>query len=529
MARILVSDSLAPEGIKILEDNGANEIVYKPEITPEGLLAEIGEYDALVIRSRTQVPAETLQAAKRLKIVGRAGVGVDNVDIRAATECGIIVANAPEGNTMSTCEHAISLMMSLIRNIPQGDATMKAGKWEKKKLAGHELFGKTLGVIGLGKIGREVASRMKSFGMTVWASDPYVSSEAAEKLGVSLKTVPEIIEGADVITIHTPKTAETTNLINAAALKKMKKSAYLINCARGGIVNETDLAEALGAGEIAGAAIDVYTTEPLPEDHPLRKAPRIVLTPHLGASTEEAQEKVALQVAEQVVNCCRGAEVTTALNAPALNAELLKQMRHSLELAEQLGKFVVQMIDGRVTKLSVEISGTLRDFPTQPLRLSVMKGFLERITDMPVNFVNAETKLNSQGIKIVETTSATPKDYVQLLTVTAETEDKKVVSVSGTVFEPGRKRIVAINELRVEMNPVGNILMIENKDVPGVVGAVCTTIGNAGLNIGEISWGRDQRGGVAVTAICIDGEIKADIVSKIGQLSNIYSVREITL
>ncbi|NQU45034.1 phosphoglycerate dehydrogenase, partial [bacterium] len=359
MAKILVSDSLAEEGRKILEDNGSNQVDYKPDITPEDLVKEIGPYEALVIRSRTQVTADILRAGSNLKIVGRAGVGVDNVDIPVATDCGIMVANAPEGNTISTCEHSISLLMSLVRHVAVGDATMKAGKWEKKSLAGHELFGKTLGVIGLGKIGREVANRMKAFGMIIWGSDPFVSSDMAEKLGVTLKSVDEIILGADVITIHTPKTPETTDLIAADQLKKMKKTALLINCARGGIVNEADLAAALQAGEIAGAALDVYTTEPLPADHPLRKAPNIVLTPHLGASTSEAQEKVALQVAEQIVSACKGAEVTTALNAPAINAELLKQMDSSLRLAEKLGRFIVQMCEARVTKLEVAISGSL--------------------------------------------------------------------------------------------------------------------------------------------------------------------------
>ncbi|MFP4381400.1 MAG: phosphoglycerate dehydrogenase [Candidatus Sumerlaeia bacterium] len=529
MAKILVSDSLAQEGLNILEDNGANEVVFKPDITPEDLVKEIGEYEALVIRSRTQVPEEVLEAGKKLKIVGRAGVGVDNVDIAAATERGIIVANAPEGNTMSTCEHAISLMMSLVRNIPEGDATMKAGKWDKKKLKGRELFGKTLGIIGLGKIGREVAQRMKAFGMVVWGADPFVSSETAEKIGVALKSVDEIIEGADVITIHTPKTPETNNLINMDALKKMKKTAFLINCARGGIVNEEDLPKALEAGEIAGAAIDVYSTEPLADDHPLRQAPHLVLTPHLGASTAEAQEKVALQVAEQVVNCCKGGEVTTALNAPALNADLLKQMKTTLNLSEKLGRFVVQMLDGRVTKLAVEISGSLLDFPTEPIRLSVMKGFLEHTTDKPVNFVNAEAKMKSLGIEVIETTSKSAKDYVSLQRVMATTEDGKTISVSGTVFEPNRPRVVSVNALRFEMEPKGNIIMLENDDVPGVVGAVTTAVGNANLNIGEISWGRDKQGGTAMTAICLDSEAPAEIVDQIKKLDNIRSARIVKL
>lgn len=529
MAKILVSDSLAKEGIKILEDNGANEVVYQPEITPEELLKEIGAYDALVIRSRTQVPADVLRAGKKLKIVGRAGVGVDNVDIPAATGCGIMVANAPEGNTMSTCEHAISLMMSLIRNIPAGDATMKAGKWEKKKLSGRELFGKTLGVIGLGKIGREVARRMVSFGMTVWASDPYVSSDAAEKMGVSLKSVAEIIEGADVITIHTPKTAETTNLIGAAELKKMKKTAFLVNCARGGIVNEKDLAEALQAGEIAGAALDVYTTEPLPEDHPLRKAPRLVLTPHLGASTTEAQEKVALQVAEQVVSCCRGGEVTTALNAPAIKPELLKQMQHSLDLAEKLGKFVVQMCDAAVKRIEVSVSGTLLEFPTDVITLSVLKGFLTPITDMPVNFVNARSMIETKGIEIVETRSSTAKDYLQLTRVCATMETGKTASVSGTVFAPNRPRLVAINNLHFEMRPDGNIILLENEDVPGIIGSVGTTLGNAKINIGEISWGRDKVGGTAVTGIHADGEIPNSVLGKLTSLPHVLSARLVRL
>lgn len=529
MAKILVSDSLAKEGLKILEDNGANEVVYKPEIKPEELLAEIGQYEALVIRSKTQVTADVLRAAKKLKIVGRAGVGVDNVDIPVATECGIMVANAPEGNTMSTCEHSISLLMSLVRNVPAGDATMKAGKWEKKKLEGVELYGKTLGVIGLGKIGREVAKRMQSFGMIIWGYDPYVSSEVADRIGIVLKSVPEIIEGADVITVHTPKTAETTNLIGEAQFKKMKKSAYVINCARGGIINENDLCKALADGELAGAAIDVYTTEPLPEDHPLRKAPHIVLTPHLGASTVEAQEKVALQVAAQVVNACKGAEVTTALNAPAIKPELLKQMQSSLELAERLGRFVVQMCDSRITRLEISISGSLLDFPTEPISMSVMKGFLEFISDVPVNFVNARSRMAAQGVEVVENRSTAIKNYLRLKTVTATMENGKSVSVSGTVFDPNRPRIVAIGDLHFEMRPSGTILLVENQDVPGIIGSVGTALGDAGINIGEISWGRDKEGGKAMTAIHVDGVIPDTMEKKLAALPHVLSVRLIRL
>lgn len=529
MAKILVSDSLAEEGRKILENGGKHEVVFQPDITPEDLVKEIGKYDGLVIRSRTKVTADVLKAGTNLKIVGRAGVGVDNVDIPVATENGIIVANAPEGNTISTCEHAISLMMTLVRNVAEGDATMKAGRWDKKKLKGRELFGKTLGVIGLGKIGREVARRMKGFGMTIWGSDPYVSSDVAEKMGVALKSVEEIIEGADVITIHTPKTKDTTDLIGEAELKKMKKTAFLINCARGGIVNEEALAAGLEAGEIAGAAIDVYTEEPVPEDHVLRKAPHIVLTPHLGASTSEAQEKVALQVAEQVVNCLEGKEVSTALNAPSINAELLSQMKSSLELAEKLGSFVVQVAKKPVKKLEVAISGSLLDFPTEPIVLSVVKGLIEQISDTPVNFVNARAKIEAQGVEVVENRSSTPKDYLRLKTVTATLEDGSVVSVSGTVFARSRPRIVMINNLHFEMQPKGNIILLENEDVPGIIGSVGTMLGNEGINIGEISWGRDTQGGKAMTAINIDGEVSDAVVERLSTLPHVLAAHKIIL
>jgi len=529
MAKILVSDSLAQEGRAILEDGGANEVVYKPEITPEEILAEIGEYEALVIRSRTIVTADVLRAAKKMKIVGRAGVGVDNVDIPVATDCGIMVANAPEGNTISTCEHAISLMMSLVRNIAVGDATMKAGKWEKKKLSGVELFGKTLGIIGLGKIGREVAKRMKAFGMTVWGNDPYISTEVAERLGVALKSVNEIIEGADIITVHTPKTPETTNLIGEAELKRMKKTAFLINCARGGIVNEEALAAALEAGEIAGAALDVYTAEPLPDDHPLRKAPNLVLTPHLGASTVEAQEKVALQVAEQVVNACKGAEVTTALNAPAINAEMLRQMQPHLDLAKAMGLFIVQMGDAPFRELEISICGTLLEQPTEPLVMSVMIGFLEPISDPPVNFVNARARMQARGINIVESRLTGRRDYLNMINVKATMEGGGSVSLSGTVFEPNRQRIVAIGDLHFEMRPEGTIILMENRDEPGIIGAIGTTLGSAGINIGEISWGRDEKGGRAMTAIKVDDDLPPAMVQKLASLPNALSARLIRL
>lgn len=529
MAKILVSDAIAKEGITILEDGGLNEVVYKPETTPEELLAGIGEYDALVIRSRTKVPGDVLRAGKKLKIVGRAGVGVDNVEIPVATECGIMVANAPDGNTITTCELAVSLIVSLARNIPAADATMKAGKWEKKKLSGIELFGKTLGVIGLGKIGREVAKRMQAFGMVVWGFDPYVSSDVAEKLGITLKSVDEIVAGADFITIHTPKTPETLNMIGEEQFKKMKKTAFVVNCARGGLVNEEALAKALEEGEIAGAALDVFTAEPLPDDHPLRKAPRIVLTPHLGASTTEAQEKVALQVAEQVANACKGGEVTTALNAPPLNAELLKAMQPSLQLAERLGRFVVQMCDARIVQLEVTVSGQLLDYPTEPVTMSVMKGFLEHISDIPVNFVNARARMQAQGVEIVENRSTAAKDYLRLKTITATMENGKSVSVSGTVFAPNRPRIVSIGKLHFEMKPEGNIILLENEDVPGIIGSVGTLVGGAGLNIGEISWGRYEKGGTAMTAIKIDGDVPESVLADLRKLPNVLTARLIQL
>ncbi len=529
MAKILVSDSLSQEGLDILAADGENTVDYKPDISPEDLVKEIGNYEALVIRSGTQVTADVLRAAKNLKIVGRAGVGVDNVDIPVATECGIMVANAPDGNTITTCEHAISLMMSLVRNVPRGDATMKAGEWAKKKLKGVELFDKTLGVIGLGKIGREVIKRMQAFGMNVWGYDPYVSKDVAERLGIELKTVEEIVEGADMITIHTPKTPETTNLIGTEQLKKMKKTAFLVNCARGGIVNEEDLAAALEAEEIAGAAVDVFTEEPLPEDHILRKAPRLVLTPHLGASTVEAQEKVATQVAAQVVNACRGGEVTTALNAPAINAEVLKQMGPSLDLSEKMGKLLVQMAGSNVKKLEISFSGNVLESPTiEPLVLSILKGYLEHISDMPVNFVNARPRMEALGVEIVENRSTAPKDYLGLQSIVATLENGKTVSIAGTVFDPNRPRVVMMNDLRFEMRPEGEILMLENEDRPGVIGKVCTVLGDNGINIGEISWGRDEKGGTAMTAIHVDTPAES-VIEEIKKLDAVQTVRLIKL
>ena len=529
MPKILVSDSLAEEGRNILSDGGANEVVYKPDISPEDLVKEIGEFDALVIRSATQVTADVLKAGKKLKIVGRAGVGVDNVDIPVATECGIMVANAPDGNTVTTCEHALSLLMSLVRHVPEGDATMKAGQWAKKKLAGVELFGKVLGVIGLGKIGREVAKRMQAFGMTIWGYDPYVSKEVAERMGLTLKSVAEIVEGADMITIHTPKTPETVNMIGEEQFKKMKKSALIVNCARGGIINEEALAKALEAGEIAGAALDVYTEEPLPDDHFLRKAPNIVLTPHLGASTAEAQEKVALQVAEQVVSCVKGAEVTTALNAPPVNAEVLKQAKPTLDLAEKLGSFIVQICEAKIQKLAVTVSGTLQKQPVDLIVMSVMKGYLERISDMPVNFVNARSRMEAKGIEVVESRSSAPKDFLGLLSVTATMEDGSTMHIAGTVFDPGRLRLVVVRDLHFEMRLRGNIILLQNDDIPGIIGAVGTTLGNAGLNIGEISWGRDQQGGRAMTAINIDEEIPEAVIAQLADLKGVRSARLINM
>lgn len=528
--KILVADKIPDQGIKILENNGAFHVDFKPEITQDEIVATIADYDALVVRSRAKAPKDVIEKGKKLKVIGRAGVGVDNVDVKAATEAGIIVMNTPGGNTISTAELTIAMMLSLARHIPAADKTMKEKKWDKKSFTGVEVFGKTLGVIGCGRIGSEVIKRMQAFGMTVLAYDPFIPPEGIKKLGAEPTTVEEIVKNSDFITVHTPKTAETAGIIGENEFKYMKKTARIINCARGGIIDEQALYNALKEERIAGAAIDVYSTEPLPDDSPFRELKNCVLTPHLGASSKEAQMNVALQVAEQIVEVLKGGEIKNAVNAPSVDPQILAELRPYLNLAEKLGKFLSQYLkNDRVKKLTVKYSGAVLDFPTAPITTAFMIGFFQRISTGVVNFVNALNHAEQHGVEIVESKTNILYQYTNLLSLEAKTEDGKELAISGSLLTPEMPSIVMFNDKHFNAMPEGNLIVIENNDVPGIIGAVGTLLGEKKVNIDQLTWGKSEKAGTALTIININQEIKDDLIKAISKLKDIVAVQGIAL
>ncbi|MEI7635461.1 MAG: phosphoglycerate dehydrogenase [bacterium] len=524
MARILVSDKISKEGLVILQ-SGGYEVVEKPEITAEELAKEIGEYDALVIRSRTTVSAETLSNPGKLKVIGRAGVGVDNVDVKTASKLGIIVMNTPGGNTISTAEHTMAMIMSLARSTPQADRSMHEGRWDKKKYVGVELYRKTLGIVGLGRIGTEVAKRALAFGMRVMAYDPYMSAEVVKRLGITQAGIDEICKESDFITVHTPLNDATRGLIGPAQFDMMKKSVRIINCARGGIIQESALVEALKSGKVAGAALDVFEQEPLPADHPLRAFDNVALTPHLGAATSEAQEGVAKEVAEQIVDCLSGRVIRNAVNAPSADPSVLEQLRPYIDLARRLGKFVSQFAGKPVSQLRVSCSGAIADYPIAPISISALVGFLDPITESTVNFVNAGLIAKERGIEVVEVKSTKVFDFTNLISVEVVTEAGEAVWVGGTLAHNKFPRIVVVNDKFFDVTPEGFLVVIENRDVPGIIGSVGTLLGNRRINIGQMTWGRTEDGNEAITVINVDQEIRKELLDELTALPDIISAR----
>lgn len=529
MTRILVSDSLSEEGLSILKASGF-EVDYKPEISPEDLAKEIAEYDALAIRSRTNVTAEILKNGKKLKVVGRAGVGLDNVDVPTATNLGIIVMNTPGGNTVSTAEHTMAMLTSLARSIPQADRSMHEGRWDKKKFVGVELFNKTLGICGLGRIGSEVAKRAAAYGMHIMAYDPFMSAEVVKRLGITQATVDEICKSADFITVHSPLNNATRNMIGAPQFALMKKSVRVLNCARGGIINEEALLEALKSGKIAGAALDVFEEEPLSKDSPFRALDNVILTPHLGASTSEAQEGVAKEVAEQIVDTLSGRIVRNAINAPSVEPAILEQLRPYIELSRRMGKFMAQFVKSPAKALRVYYSGTVLDYPIAPVTTAAVVGFLEPIAEgSMINFVNAGPIAKERGIEVVELRSTKVYNYSNLITIEVDAEDGSKHFVGGTLFTPENPRIVVVNDKHFDVVPEGNLIVIENRDVPGIVGSVGTILGKHKVNIAQMTWGRTQPGHDAITVINVDQDVTKETLDEIAAQPNIISARLIRI
>ncbi|MBU2590952.1 MAG: phosphoglycerate dehydrogenase [Nitrospinota bacterium] len=503
--KVLVSDKLAPEGVKLFEEAEGIEVVVKTGMTKEELIAEIPSYDGLVIRSATKVTADVLDAAKNLKVIGRAGIGVDNVDLEAAGKKGVVVMNTPEGNTITTAEHAISLMMSMARKIPQAHALLKKGEWSKK-LMGVEIYNKTLGVIGLGKIGSIVARRGLGLSMKVIAYDPFVSAEYAQTMGIELVELEELYKRADFITVHVPKTEKTANLIGEKEFGMMKPTARLINCARGGIVNEAALIKAVKEKKIAGAALDVYDKEPLPEDNPLREVDDIIMTPHLGASTDEAQVNVAIDIAGQIIDMLQNGQIRNSVNAPSVSADMLKKLRPYIDLADKLGCTISQLVEGGIKEINITYSGDIAKLDRRPVTVSLLKGFLQVFAgEGLVNMVNAPYFAKERGIKVTESTTSEVTEFKNTISVVVTT-DKMTRRLDGCVFLDNVLRIVRVDDYWIEASLSEYMLFISNKDLTGVIGKIGGILGDNKVNIAGMHLGRDFAGGEAISIINVDSE-----------------------
>ncbi|MFC1532795.1 phosphoglycerate dehydrogenase [Thermodesulfobacteriota bacterium] len=525
--KILISDSLSEVGIRIFEKTPDIDVDINIGLTPEELKSVIGQYHGLAIRSATKVTPDIIEAADNLKVIGRAGIGLDNVDIPAASQRGIVVMNTPEGNTITTAEHTIAMIMALSRNIPQATASLKEGKWEKKKLQGRELFNKTLGLIGAGHIGQIVADRTKGMNMKVIVFDPYIKPEVIEKLDLEPVSLDELLQRSDYITIHTPRTDETANLMNRENIAKMKKGAMLINCARGGIVNEDDLYDALESGHLAGAALDVFATEP-PGNIKLMSLPNFICTPHLGASTREAQDNVARDVAEQITAYLLHNTVKNAVNVPSLSTELMTILRPYATLVEKMGSLQTQLTDSSIVEVQINYSGNVTEYDLTPLTTAMLKGLLTPILKDDVNFINSSLIASERGIKVIESKTTTSEDFTSLITLKVKSlEDENIIS--GTIFGKTLPRILRINDFYLEAIPEGHNLLIHNLDVPGMIGHISTNLGNHGVNIARMAVGQEKTKKQNVILLTTNSSINDEILKELRGLKNIFSIRRIDL
>jgi len=520
--KVLVSDNLGEVGIRMFKEAEGIEVDVKTGLSPDELKSIIGPYDALVIRSATKVTEDLLEAASNLKVVGRAGIGLDNVDIPAASKRGVVVMNTPTGNVITTAEHAVAMMLALTRNIPQGTATLKSGRWEKKKLQGQEIFNKTLGVIGFGKIGSIVADRAKGLRMQVIIHDPHVTSEQIEKAGFESVSLDDLLKRADYITVHVPKLKETQGFVSKSVFDRMKDGVRFINCARGGIVNEADLYDAMKSGKVAGAALDVFETEP-PEASPLFELDNFICTPHLGASTQEAQANVAIAVAEQIIAYLTTGTVMNSVNTPSVTGELLEKLRPYLSLGDRLGCLMAQLSNGPVEEVGIEYMGDFQGLDLSPISTAILKGLLTPMISDMVNSVNAPIIAKERGIKVSETRQADAENYINLIRVRAKTPGKST-SLDGTVFGKNDPRIVKINNFRLEMIPHGHSAIIHNKDVPGAIGSIGTTLGENKINIGRMQVGQEEEGDRNIIFLRTDTPIPLNVVEQLRALPLVNSV-----
>jgi len=522
--KVLVSDNLSPQGVEILQKAKGVEVDVKTGLSPEELLGIIKEYDGLVVRSATTVTADIIEAASNLKVIGRAGVGVDNIDVQAATKRGIVVMNTPGGNSMAAAEHTIALMFAISRNVSQAAVSMWEKKWEKKRFTGAEVFNKTLGVIGLGNIGSIVAERGLGLKMKVIAYDPYISTDLAAQKGIELVSLDDLFARADIITVHVPKSKETANLINATVISKMKDGVMVINCARGGIVDEKALAEACRSGKIRAAAVDVFTQEPPPPDNPLLGVENIVCTPHLGAATSEAQENVAIAIAHQIVAYLTEGTIINAINVHSVDSQILATLGPYLKLGQKMGGFFAQTCPFPLKDLNIEYQGEVTTYGVAPISSAILVGVLKSYMNEHVNDVNAPIIAKERGITFRESKMTEAADFTSLITLRAKAEGN-THQVAGTLFGNKEPRLVMINAYLVEAIPEGNILLVDSLDEPGVIGSIGTSLGAKKINIGNMQFGRDKKGGKSLCILQLDTIPSADMLEELKRLPHVNSVQ----
>ncbi len=525
--KILVSDSLSKHGVTILEKAGFT-VAVKTKLPKEELLKEIKDYDGLIVRSGTKVTAEVIGAAERLKVIGRAGSGLDNVDSQAASRRGIVVMNTPGGNTVTTAEHTMAMICAMMRRIPQATASLKSGKWEKERFMGVEMHNKTLGVVGIGQIGGYLAKLAQGMAMNVIAYDPYMAEDRAQEMGVEIMELDHLFSRADIISVHTPLTNETRSLINAAAIEKMKPGVMIVNCARGGIVNEPDLVEALKTKRVAAAAFDVFEQEPVKPDHPLLALDNFICSPHIGAQTTEAQENVAAGIAEQIVDYFTKGIARGAVNIPSVPPDLLPRLQPYVTLAEKMGLLQAQLYEGGLQSVTVEYHGEVASLTLAPLTVAVLKGLLTPILEDVVNFVNAPVIAKERGIEVKEVKSSDAGDFTSLIRVRIEA-GKHSHHLAGTLYHRKDPRVVEIDNFQVEVLPEGHMMLILNVDKPGVIGTVGQTLGEHGVNIARMQCSREERGGRALLIIGLDEPLPAAVTEAIKHAQHILSVKLVDL
>ncbi len=526
--RILVTDNLHAAGSEILREAGFDVDIVDGRLTEEELLERIEDYEGIIVRSGTHITLPVLEVAAKLKVIGRAGSGVDNIDLAAASRKGVVVMNTPGGNTVTTAEHAIAMTLSLARRIPQAAAALRGGRWAKKDFVGTEVTGKVMGVLGMGAIGSVVARRALGLGMTVLAFDPYLKESEAKRMGVQPSDLESLLATADFVTIHVPGGRKTRHLIDGPRLSQMKPGAFLINCARGGIVDEAALLEALNAGQLAGAALDVFETEPPPADSALLAHPAVIATPHLGASTADAQINVAVAVARQFADFLNNGVIANALNFPPIPREAFDRLRPYLVLAERMASFIAQLSRGTMEELEVEFRGEIPADDLTPITIAAVKGLLTPALQDSVNHINAMTLAAERGVRIKETRARVPRDYVNLIALKYRVGGTQRV-IAGTLFGKTEPRIVRLDDYRVEIVPEGHLLICTNRDEPGVLGAIGTGLGTLGINIGGLQLGRDRRGGQALSVLNIDQPADKHVLAELQKIEHLTSAVSVSL